>query len=114
MTGDHGWPFPRGKSNLYDYGARVPLAVKWHKSIPENRVVSDFVSTTDLAPTFLEAAGLSALKGTTGRSLISLLKSGQSGRIESTRDHVLTGKERHTLAQIDHSRWHAHAGYPDG
>jgi arylsulfatase A-like enzyme len=102
MTGDHGWPFPRGKSNLYDYGARVPLAVKWHRSVPENRVVSDFVSTTDLAPTFLEAAGLRALRGTTGRSLLSLLKSGKQGRVEAERDHVLTGKERHTLAQIDH------------
>ena len=102
MTGDHGWPFPRGKSNLYDYGARVPLAVKWHKSIPKNRVVSDFVSTTDLAPTFLEAAGLRALKGTTGRSLLSILRSGKQGRVETDRDYVLTGKERHTLAQMDH------------
>jgi arylsulfatase A-like enzyme len=101
MTGDHGWPFPRGKSNLYDYGAHVPLAIKWHNVIPENRVVTDFVSTTDLAPTFLEAAGVSQMNGTTGRSLLSLLKSGKQGRVEENRDHVLTGKERHTLAQLD-------------
>ena len=29
MTGDHGMPFPRCKSNNYDSGARVPLVVRW-------------------------------------------------------------------------------------
>jgi len=28
MTGDHGMPFPRGKSNLYDSGTQVPMAVR--------------------------------------------------------------------------------------
>jgi arylsulfatase A-like enzyme len=28
MTGDHGMPFPRCKSNLYDMGVRVPLAIR--------------------------------------------------------------------------------------
>ncbi len=102
MTGDHGFPFPRGKSNLYDYGARVPLAIKWHKAVPRNRVVTDFVSTTDLAPTFLEAAGVDILPGTTGRSLLPILKSDAEGRVSSDREYVLTGKERHTLAQFDH------------
>ena len=46
MAGDHGFPFPRGKANLYDHGARVPLAIKWHAQVPKNRVVTDFVSTT--------------------------------------------------------------------
>ena len=102
MTGDHGFPFPRGKSNLYDYGARVPLAIKWHKAIPKDRVITDFVSTTDLAPTFLEAAGVDILPGTTGRSLLPILKSYAQGRVSSDREFVLTGKERHTLAQLDH------------
>ena len=81
MTGDHGWPFPRGKSNLYDYGSHVPLAIKWHAAVPENRVVTDFVSTTDLAPTFLEAAGVARLPGATGRSLLPILKSNLEGRV---------------------------------
>ena len=29
MTSDHGMPFPRCKSNLYDCGSRVPLAARW-------------------------------------------------------------------------------------
>ena len=99
MTGDHGWPFPRGKSNLYDYGTRVPLAMKWLGRVSQERVVTDFVSTTDLAPTFLEAAGVNILPNTTGRSLLPVLKSDANGRISSDRQYVLMGKERHTLAQ---------------
>ena len=38
----------------------------------------------------------------TGHSLMTIFKSGRSGQIERRRNHVLTGKERHTPAQIDH------------
>ena len=99
MTGDHGMPFPRGKGNLYDSGARVPMAIQWKERVPGSRTVTDFVSTTDIAPTFLEAAGLAAPAEMTGRSLVDLLVSGKAGRIESARDHVLIGRERHVLAQ---------------
>ena len=99
MTGDHGMPFPRGKSNLYDLGTRVPLAVRWPARVPANRTISDFVSLTDLAPTYLEAAGSLTLADMTGRSLLPLLTSREAGRIDPQRDHVLTGKERHVPAQ---------------
>jgi len=99
MTGDHGMPFPRGKSNLYDSGARVPLAIRWPAAIPGGRRVTDFVSLTDIAPTFLEAAGLAIPAQMTGRSLLDLLKSGKSGRVEEDRAEVLFGKERHVPSQ---------------
>lgn len=99
MTGDHGMPFPRCKGNLYDSGARVPLAIRWPGAGKPGRVVEDFVSTTDLAPSFLEAAGVDRLAAMTGRSLLPILKSDKSGRIEAERDHVLIGKERHVAAQ---------------
>ena len=70
MTGDHGMPFPRCKSNVYDSGARVPLAVRWPAQVKAGRTIDDFVSFTDFAPTFLELAGLKPLKEMTGRSLI--------------------------------------------
>ena len=58
VTSDHGMPFPRAKASLYDYGSRVPLAVSWPRAIPAGRTVDDFISLSDIAPTFLEAAGL--------------------------------------------------------
>ena len=67
MTGDHNMPFPRCKGNLYDCGSRVPLAIRWPARMPGNRVIDDFVSFTDFAPTFLEAAGVPIPAGTTGQ-----------------------------------------------
>ncbi len=99
MTGDHGMPFPRCKGNLYDSGARVPLAIRWGAHVPAGRTVTDFVSLTDLAPTFLEAAGLPIPERMTGRSLLGLLRSEKAGRVEPARDHVLIGRERHAPAQ---------------
>ena len=58
MSGDNGMPFPRCKATLYDTGTHVPLAIRWGRTIKGGRTITDFVSLTDLAPTFLEAAGL--------------------------------------------------------
>ncbi|HSG70106.1 MAG TPA: sulfatase/phosphatase domain-containing protein, partial [Planctomycetaceae bacterium] len=99
MTGDHGMPFPRCKSNLYDTGTRVPLAVRWGDQIQPGREVTDFVSTTDLAPTFLSLAGVEIPDEMTGRSLIPLLKSDRSGRVQADWNSILFGKERHVPSQ---------------
>jgi len=99
MTGDNGMPFPRCKSNLYDSGTRMPLAARWPGRIKPGRTVEDFVSFTDFAPTFLEAAGLKPPPDMTGRSLMNVFRSDQSGRVDPERDFVLTGKERHCPAQ---------------
>ena len=96
VTSDNGMPFPRAKADLYDYGARVPLAVRWPESVPGGRVVTDFASLVDIAPTILEAAGVEIPEDMTGRSLLDLLKSGEGGRVDSTRDHVILARERHT------------------
>jgi len=29
VTSDNGMPFPRAKANLYDWGVRMPLAIRW-------------------------------------------------------------------------------------
>jgi len=108
MTGDHGMPFPRCKGNLYDWGARVPMAIRWGNHAKPNRLVSDFVSFTDLAPTFLAAAGLDVPKEMTGRSLLPMLQSEDAGRVDCKRDFVVFGRERHVPAQEKPSM----VGYP--
>ena len=96
VTSDNGMPFPRCKANLYDCGARVPLAIRWPARVSPGRRVEQFVSLTDLAPTFLEAAGLPVPAVMTGRSLLPILL----GEKDATdRSYVLSGKERHTPCQ---------------
>ncbi len=95
VSGDHGAPgFPHGKCNLYDFGSSVSLAIRWGGA-KGGRVVDDLVSLTDLAPTFLEAAGLPVPDRMTGRSLVSLLKSDKSGQVDPQRTAVFIGRERH-------------------
>ncbi|MBN2474560.1 MAG: sulfatase [Pirellulales bacterium] len=99
MTGDNGMPFPRCKSNIYDTGTRMPLAVRWPGHVKAGRTVDDFVSFTDFAPTLLEVAGVEPHPRMTGRSLVGVFRSKKSGRVDPARDFVLTGKERHCPAQ---------------
>ncbi|MBZ5583198.1 MAG: sulfatase [Acidobacteriia bacterium] len=91
VTGDNGMPFPRAKANLYGYGTHQPLAVRWPARVKPGRVVDEFVSFTDYAPTFLEAAGLKPLPDMTGISLLGLL----TGRTARHRDMVFLERERH-------------------
>lgn len=102
VTSDNGLPFPRGKATLYDAGSRMPLAIRWPDGIPTSgRTVDDFVNLTDLAPTFLEIAGVSVPAAMTGRSLVELLDSPQSGMITTERDSIVTARERHAYCRID-------------
>ncbi|TWU08016.1 sulfatase family protein [Stieleria varia] len=100
VSGDHGIPgVTRGKCNLYDLGTQVPLAIRWPAGIQTpGRVVDDFVTLPDLAPTFLEAAGVKPTDNMTARSLINVLKSDQSGTVDAERDAVFFGRERHVAA----------------
>lgn len=106
VTGDNGYPFPRAKANLYENGLHVPLAIRWGSRVPGGRRVTDFVSFIDLAPTFLEAAGVTPRQPMTGRSLVPVLCSQQEGRVDPTRDVVFTGRERHAYCRPDNR------GYP--
>ena len=96
VSGDHGPPgFTHGKCNLYDFGSSVSLAIRWGGGMPGGRVVDDLVSLPDLAPTFLELAGVAVPATMTARSLVGLLKSGKSGRVDPERTAVFIGRERH-------------------
>jgi arylsulfatase A-like enzyme len=92
VSGDNGWPFPRCKANLYDGGTHQPMAVSWPARIKGGRVLDDFVNLMDLAPTFLEAAGLKPPAEMTGRSVLPLL----DGREKpGSRNAVFLERERH-------------------
>ena len=99
VSGDHGMPgVPYGKCNLYDGGAAVSLAVSWPGHIPSGRVVDDFVSLPDLAPTLLDAGEVAIPDVMTARSLMPVLKATGNGQIDGSRDHVVIGRERHVAA----------------
>jgi arylsulfatase A-like enzyme len=93
IAGDNGWRMPRGLANVYDSGTRVPLAIRppAGQAFQPGAVVDAFVDFTDLAPTFLAAAGIKPPAEMTGRSLVELL----AGKKTEGRDHVFLERERH-------------------
>ena len=98
ISGDNGMPFPRCKATLYDQGTRVPLAIRWGEKVSGARRIDDLVTLCDLAPTFLEAAGLKPAVQMTGRSLMPILESNRSGQFDPEWTFVLTGLERHVYS----------------
>lgn len=94
VTSDHGMPFPRAKASLYDEGSRVPLAIRWPKGIEAaGRTSQAFVNLSDLAPTFVQAAGLEPDAQMTAHSLLGLMK--RSAAEAGNRDRAFIAMERH-------------------
>lgn len=71
--GDHGAQFPRGKGTVYEAGPRVPLIVLWPGQSQAGQVRQELVSTLDLLPTALRAAGIKTAIGLPGRAMQPLL-----------------------------------------
>ena len=93
ITSDHGMPFPRAKASLYDAGTRVPLAIRWPQGIREpGRVSNAFVSLSDLAATFLSAAGVQPHPAMTARSLIGIF---EDSDVERRFSRAFVAMERH-------------------
>ncbi|MEL7586524.1 MAG: sulfatase [Prolixibacteraceae bacterium] len=102
VTADNGMPFPSAKANLYEYGTHVPLAICRPGTIPGNRVAEELVGLIDLAPTFLDLAGVTEIPLMSGQSLSGiLLNLSFPGR-----QYILTGRERHSHARPEN------LGYP--
>ncbi len=110
VTSDNGMPFPRVKGQKYEHSNHMPLAIMWKDGIQNpGRVVDDYVSSIDFAPTFLAAAGLNLedeMEPSPGMDLADIFTSSKDGRVNPSRDHVLIGKERHDIGREDDT------GYP--
>lgn len=71
--GDHGAQFPRGKGTVYEGGLRVPMIVRWPGVATPGLIRQELVSTIDLLPTALQAAGVAAPAHLPGWDLRPLL-----------------------------------------
>lgn len=95
--GDHGADFLRGKRTCYEGGVRIPLLVRWPgQARPQVR--EELVSTVDLLPTLLAAAGAPPVPGAAGRALQPLLAGGPA----PWRTHLFTEWHTHAAAANYH------------
>jgi arylsulfatase A-like enzyme len=91
FTTDHGVPFPRAKSTLYDPGIRTALIMRWPTGFAGGRQFRELLSNIDLLPTILEAAGLVAPRQVEGGSFWPLLAGGRYRQ----RDSIFAEKTYH-------------------
>lgn len=93
VTSDNGADLPRAKPQIYEYGARVPLAIRWGAGIRQpGRDVTDTVSLLDIAPTFLELARVAIPPAMRGHSLADVFSTPQF----KERTPAFLGMDRHS------------------
>jgi N-sulfoglucosamine sulfohydrolase len=93
VTADNGMPFPRSKGLEYEYSNHIPLAIMWPEGIKKpGRTESSYVNFIDIAPTFLEMAGVkwqtSGMAESPGRSLKDIFDATQ----KKDRSYILLGQ----------------------
>lgn len=71
---DHGPGFIRAKGTCYEAGLRIPFIVRWPGKVLPNQVNNSLVSTVDILPTVLQAAGMKIPENLAGRSLMPLFR----------------------------------------
>lgn len=98
FMGDNGLALPSGKGSLHDPGLNVPLIVAWPGVVKPGRVSRALLSGEDLAPTCLEAAGLSVPGRVSGVSFLPLLR-GES--FPGARTYVFGERGPHGGATFD-------------
>lgn len=91
---DNGRPFPRDKTTVLDSGIKTPLLVRWPARVKPGSVCRSLVSSVDLAPTFLDLAGLKPLPTFQGVSFAKLLSQPSA----STRPYIFAEHNWHDYA----------------
>ena len=100
---DHGMPLPFAKTQLYHHSTHTPLMVRWPDHTQPGSVDDlHMVSVVDIAPTLLDATGVSTERIMAGRSFVPLL----NGRKQDNRDYVIktyyenSGRNRQPMRSI--------------
>lgn len=111
---DNGRPFPRDKTSIYDSGIRTPFIVRWPAKVKPDQQTSSLVSAVDIAPTFLQLAGVTPGPTFQGHSFLPIL----TDPTNSLRDIVYAEQnwhdyEAHARAARDTRFKYIRNAYPD-
>lgn len=90
-----GWFAPKSKLSPYDGGLRTPVMVRWPGRVRPGRY-DDLVSTVDVAPTVLAAAGMRPPREMAGLNLLPAA----AGRRQPRRDAVFGEIYTHTAVDL--------------
>lgn len=96
ILADNGRPFPRAKTRLHDSGMKTALIAHWPARIKHAGTCDSLVSSIDLTPTLLAAAGAPPLPSAQGVSLLP------------TFDDPATVVRRHAFSEHNWHDYEAH------
>ncbi|WP_298369767.1 sulfatase [uncultured Lutibacter sp.] len=71
LMSDHGATLQRHKQSLWTSGIHIPMIIKWPNKIKSSEINEELASIIDIAPTFLNAAGIEIPKTMEGLDLLS-------------------------------------------
>ncbi len=74
ITSDNGMPFPRVKGHMYDMDFRLPFVAYHNGLIEPGTQIDELYSFMDLAPTFLNVAGIESDDSMSGNSFAAVLE----------------------------------------
>jgi arylsulfatase A-like enzyme len=77
LTGANNQPLRGSKYNLYEGGIRVPFIVHWPSRIKANSIYPHRLSTLDILPTCLDAAGIDIPGSLDGTTFLGSLETGK-------------------------------------
>lgn len=105
---DNGMAFPFAKTNCYLNSTRTPFIVRWPQRIAAGRhVTRRMVSGVDVAPTILDACGISRPDGMDGEGFIDLLDGAADGGhdLVFTQFHQTANKRNYPMRCVRGPRW---------
>lgn len=86
---------PKSKQSPYDGGVRTPIMVRWPQRL-KPKMMSTLVSSVDIAPTVLAAAGMQPTKSMSGINLLKV-----AGGEQVKRDSLFGESFAHDIADIN-------------
>lgn len=91
------------KAQLFEGGVRVPAIARWPGRIPQGKTITDFVSSLELFPTFLAAAGGSPPAGVKldGYNILPVLE----GKGRSPRTEFFWQRQGDKAARVGQWKW---------
>ncbi|MDP8244127.1 MAG: sulfatase [Candidatus Hinthialibacter antarcticus] len=112
--GDNGMPFPRAKTTMYDSGISTPLIAFWPRMIQPQQKYDGLVSTVDIAPATLQAAGVEVPSDMQGVSLTDQVMNPS----EHERDYIFAEAnwhdfDEHIRAVRDKRYKYIHNAFPE-
>ena len=115
---DHGMPLPFAKTNCYLASNLTPWIMRWPGHIkPGSSDKKNSVSAIDVAPTFLDAAGVSNLEGADGQSVLPLIAEKEQpnrNRVFTFHQKPFSGKRLPMRAVNDGDYLYIWNGWSDG